>query len=106
LTTTAWWPWLATLLVYPLLEETIFRGGLLPWADRRWPHWRGWRSNLGVSLLFGLAHAWAWPWAHALAVVLPSLALGWLMQRSGRLLWCVLLHAVFNAIGLLAGVQV
>ncbi len=100
--TTAW-PWLASLLVYPLLEELVFRAGLLHWADARWPLWRGWRTNLGVSLLFGLAHAWAWPWIHALAVVLPSLALGWLMQRHGRLAWCVLLHSAFNAVHLMFG---
>jgi membrane protease YdiL (CAAX protease family) len=91
--------WLLGLLVYPFLEELVFRAGLLRWADRRWPRWRGWRTNLGVSVVFGLTHAWVWPWPHALAVVLPSLALGWLMQRYGRLGLCVAMHSLFNLVG-------
>lgn len=90
--------WLSALVLYPLLEEIIFRAGLLSWADKHWTQWRGWRTNLGVSLLFGLAHAWAWPWAHAAAVLVPSLVLGWLMQRYGRLSICVLTHSAFNAL--------
>lgn len=90
--------WLLALLIYPLLEEWIFRGVLLRWCDERWPRWRGWRTNLGVSLLFGLAHAWVWPWTHAVAVVIPSLALGWLMQRYGRLSLCVAVHGALNAV--------
>jgi membrane protease YdiL (CAAX protease family) len=91
------WGWFGYLFLYPLLEEIIFRAGLLRWADGHWPQWRGWRTNLGVSILFGAAHLWSWPWTHAVAVVIPSLALGWLMQRFGRLSICVVTHSVFNA---------
>ncbi len=97
------WGWLAALLIYPFLEELVFRAGLLQWADEKWPQWRGWRTNLGVSVLFGLAHVWAWPLTHAAAVVIPSLVLGWLMQRYHRLSICVVVHSAFNAVRYLAG---
>ena len=93
-----WQAWLFGLLVYPVLEELVFRAGLLRWADGRWPRWRGWRTNLTVSVVFGLAHAWAWPWMHAVAVVAPSFVLGWLMQRYRSLALCVAVHAAFNAV--------
>ncbi len=90
---------LLCLLVYPLLEEYIFRANLLHWLDMRLPGWRGWKTNVVVSSLFAVAHLWAWPPLHCIAVFFPSLALGWLWQRYQKLWLCVAVHATFNAIG-------
>jgi len=87
----------SALLVYPVLEEFIFRGQVLPALTRRFPAWRPWQANLATSLLFGAAHLPWWPLAHAAAVVAPSMVLGLLMQRTGRLAWCVAAHAAMNA---------
>lgn len=92
---------LLALAVYPLLEEWLFRGMLLRELDQRFLKWRGWRTNLAVSILFGLAHAVAWPISHAAAVVLPSLLFGWLWQRYQRLWLCVAVHAACNVVPLI-----
>ncbi len=89
------------LLVYPFLEECLFRAGLLHWLDRRWAALRGWRTNAMVSVLFAVAHLWAWPLGHAAAVFFPSLLFGWVWQRSQKLWLCTLVHAACNAAGYL-----
>ena len=87
------------LLIYPLLEECVFRFGLLQWADSRWPAWRGWRTNAAVSLIFAALHLWAWPWLHAVAVFFPSLLFGAIWQRTQKLWLCVAAHSACNAVG-------
>jgi hypothetical protein len=87
------------VVVFPLLEEVVFRWGLLDWLDRRRRAWPPLANNAAVSLLFGLAHGAAWGVAHAAAVVLPSLLLGLVWQRWRSLWRCVLLHAGLNAVG-------
>ena len=99
-------PLLLGLVAYPLLEEWVFRGVLLREADERWPKWRGWRTNLAVSLLFGAAHIPAWPLVHAGAVVFPSLVLGGVWQRYRRLWMCVALHCGANACAYLSPLAV
>jgi uncharacterized protein len=91
--------WLLRLLVYPLLEEYVFRAGLLHWLNMRFPALKGWRTNIFVSAIFAIAHLWTWPLLHGLAVFFPSLIFGWIWQRYQKLWLCVLVHAAFNAIG-------
>lgn len=86
-----------SLLLYPTLEEYVFRGNLLPWVARAWPVLRPVGANLITSLVFSAAHLPSWPWAHAALVFWPSLLLGWVMQRTGRLEACIGLHALMNA---------
>lgn len=93
--------WLLSLLVYPILEEYVFRANLLQWLDTRLARWRGWLTNVIVSLVFSLAHLWVWPLMHCVAVFFPSLVFGWLWQRNQKLWICVVTHAIFNASGLL-----
>ena len=62
------------------------------------PPWRCWVPILATALLFGLVH-----WGHGAAPVALSLfglVLGYLYQRTGRLLPVVVLHATFNLFGL------
>lgn len=94
---------LLTVAVYPMLEEYLFRALLLREADSRFVQWRGWRTNLAVSVLFGLAHLFAWPVMHAAAVILPSLFFGFLWQRYQRWWLCSLAHGMANLIGWLWG---
>jgi membrane protease YdiL (CAAX protease family) len=90
------WP----VVVYPLLEEFVFRGLVQPELAQRWPRRYGPLSvaNLVTSLTFALAHLVTRGPVTAALVFLPSLGLGWVRERSGGLLWPVALHALGNLI--------
>jgi membrane protease YdiL (CAAX protease family) len=88
---------LVMLLVFaPVLEEAVFRAGLHEALLRRWysrPH----LANAVTALAFGLAHAAVRADATAFAAALPALLIGVVYQRTGRLRYCVALHAAMNA---------
>jgi membrane protease YdiL (CAAX protease family) len=86
-------------LVYPVLEEIIFRGALQPYFARRLPPLPGPVSaaNLVVSLLFTLAHFYSHPPLWAALVFIPSLAFGYLRDRHNSLQTPVALHVFYNA---------
>ena len=91
----------ALALVYPVLEEMVFRGAVQPalrgWlAGRRTPA-PGTLANIATSLAFALAHLAAHPPAWALATFFPSLVFGWFRDRHGGLAAPVMLHVVYNA---------
>jgi membrane protease YdiL (CAAX protease family) len=80
------------IVLAPLFEEVIFRGVLLPVAARR----LGRAAAVFVSAaVFAAAHL-------SLGELVPlfvlALGLGWLRWSSGRLLPCVLMHALWNAL--------
>lgn len=97
------WPgpaWLTMVLLYPVLEELAFRGGLQQWLWSR-PLWR--RDWCGISaangvtaLVFALAHVPLQGPAWAAAVVLPGLAFGYCWERGG-LRPAIALHIWYNA---------
>ncbi|HSV69840.1 MAG TPA: JDVT-CTERM system glutamic-type intramembrane protease [Methylibium sp.] len=89
-----------TLAVAPLLEEIVFRLGLHDALLKRWGP--GWRANAAVALAFGVAHALLRSPGLGLGVLLPALVIGGVYERWRRLWPCVLLHAAFNGIWLLA----
>ena len=98
------WAWLSLVAVQPLLEELVFRGVLQGQAlallskDGR-PRRLGplTLANVLVTVAFVLLHLRAQPLAWALAVAVPSLALGHLRERFASAWPCVLVHAVYNA---------
>lgn len=99
-----WWAWLSLVAVQPLLEELVFRGvlqGLTLETLARQGRPLRWGpltlANVLVSLAFVLLHLRAQPLAWALAVLGPSLLLGWLRERYASVWPCVLVHAVYNA---------
>ncbi len=84
------------LLLAPLLEETVFRAGLQEALLRRWRR-LPWLANTATAAAFGLAHAAVRADATALVAALPALLIGAVYQRTGRLRYCVVLHAAMNA---------
>jgi membrane protease YdiL (CAAX protease family) len=83
----------------PLTEELTFRGLGFSLLER---HGR-WLAIVVVGVAFGLAHG--------LVQALPELALfgcalAWLRARTGSVLPGMLLHAVFNALALIAAVTI
>ena len=84
---------LAVSVVAPFAEETYFRGFVFGWLRGRTPLWL---AVVVSSLLFALAHA-------ELALLLPTFTLGCLLalvyHRSGSLYPGMVIHAVFNLVG-------
>jgi len=95
------WFFLSAVLLYPVLEEIVFRGLLQGWLlEREW----GRRTLLGpvsianaiAALTFAVAHLIHQPPLWAMAVFLPGLVFGYFREVHG--LWsAILLHVVYNA---------
>jgi membrane protease YdiL (CAAX protease family) len=91
---------LALVLLYPVLEELVFRGLLQGWLLRR-----GWgdrragpvtAANLAAALAFAAAHLLRVSPAWAAAVFLPGLVFGYFRERHG-IGAAIALHAWYNA---------
>lgn len=102
--------WLGFVLLWPLLEELLFRGLLQGQLLRLNPplgqqHRLGpvtWANAL-TTLAFVALHLSAQPLVWALAVALPSLVLGHLRERFASVWPAVGLHMIYNAGFALAG---
>jgi len=88
-------------LLYPVLEEFVFRGGVQGWLiEKPW----GVRSLLGItyangvtSAVFTSLHFFAHPPLMAAAVFVPSLLFGYFRDRyAGWLLPSMILHSLYN----------
>ncbi len=97
---------IATVLVVvvaPFVEELIFRGVLLSAFDSvlepRWPALGPWPAIVASSALFALSHLSAW-------LIVPTfvlgIALGWLAWWRRGLWPAILLHALYNGVGVAA----
>ncbi len=84
------------IAVAPVFEETLFRGLLFPWLAKRvgWP-----AAALASSALFAAIH-FHLPSAVPLGVL--GLFLCAVQAATGRLIYCVWIHALFNAVNLYA----
>ena len=88
-------------IVYPVLEEIIFRGGVQAFLLRfrqgqvRWRGVTG--ANAVTSVLFSAAHLFshATPWAAG--TLFPSLVFGYFRDRDGSLVLPIALHVFYNA---------
>lgn len=90
------WP----ALLYPVMEEIVFRGLVQDLAHR---HLRPWRlgplshANVLTSLLFTGLHFMVHPPLWAAAVLVPSLVFGFFKDRYRSLTAPILLHVFYNA---------
>jgi membrane protease YdiL (CAAX protease family) len=87
---------LVAVIMAPLFEEIVFRGFLFRGFANSW----GWVWGAVVSsVIFGIAHL-------QLDVFVPlavlGFALAWVYRRTGSLWTCIAMHAVFNALAVLA----
>jgi len=89
------------VLLYPLLEEIVFRGLLQETLLRFTPMQRKTAgitlANVATSILFAGAHTLSHPPLMAALVFLPSLLFGYFRDRyDGWLLPSILLHCYYN----------
>ena len=89
------------IVVYPVLEEIVFRGGIQGYLLS---HPALARSIVGISLacvltsvLFAAAHLLRQPPLWAALVFLPSLIFGWARERHDSLVSPTILHMSYNA---------
>ena len=88
-------------LIYPVLEEIVFRGGLQSALLTR----TVFRKRVGpislanvlTSIAFAAAHLFRQPPLWAALVLLPSLVFGWSRERYNSIVPSTLLHMFYNA---------
>jgi len=98
----AWYQFALIILVYPVLEEIVFRGLVLEYLAKR-ARWK-WdqrivsltAANLLTSLAFVLAHLIYSPWIWALLVFFPSIIFGYMKERHQSLLSPIIMHGFYN----------
>lgn len=91
---------LLVVLVYPLLEELVFRGLLQGWLRRHWARagpvggltW----ANVCSALAFALTHLIYQPWRWAMLVFFPGLIFGFFRDRYDSVWPGVVLHSYYN----------
>lgn len=91
---------LSAIIIYPVLEEFIFRGFI---QDAIWQKIRKnliaslSYANVLTSILFASAHLLYQPPLWALSVFIPSLIFGYFKDRTGSVVPSMLLHIFYNA---------
>lgn len=93
---------LLTVLLYPILEEIVFRGfiqgTLIKWQVFNAKFLRISLANIITSSLFSLLHLINQEPIWALLVFFPSLVFGYCWDRYQAVLPCILLHQFYNFI--------
>ncbi|MGQ7847997.1 JDVT-CTERM system glutamic-type intramembrane protease MrtJ [Granulosicoccus sp. 3-233] len=94
-------PLLMIVIVNPVLEEIVFRGGVQDWLQGRRALRHRWGplslANVLTSLLFASVHLLRQPPLWAALTFLPSLIFGWAKERHETLLSPIVLHMSYNA---------
>jgi membrane protease YdiL (CAAX protease family) len=92
---------LLLVVIYPVLEELVFRGALQGWLRSRSWGMTEWRhvtvANAITSVVFALTHLIINPVYLSVAVFIPSLIFGYFRDRYDQLHASILLHVFYNA---------
>lgn len=91
---------LVPALLYPVVEELLFRGVVQSEIHARLRPWRLGplsHANILTSVLFAALHFIHHPPLWALSVVAPSLVFGYFRERSGGLAAPIALHVTYNS---------
>ena len=96
-----WQLFLKLALLYPVLEEIVFRGGLQTLLlERETLRKRVLGisvANILTSLVFAAAHLINQPVLWACLVFIPSIIFGWVRERYNSVIPSIVLHAFYNA---------
>jgi len=92
---------LLVILIYPVLEEIVFRGLIMDALTKHqvfvWRKAGVSLANLIAATLFALSHLWGQSVGWALAIFVPGLVFGFAKERWGSLKFPVFFHAYYNA---------
>jgi len=92
---------LSMILIYPILEEIVFRGWLQSMLLKKKSMIFTWfgisLANVTTSIIFVLLHLINQSIVWALLVFIPSLVFGYFKDRYNLLLPSILLHIFYNA---------
>jgi membrane protease YdiL (CAAX protease family) len=95
-----WQTLLWLILLYPVIEEWVFRGLLQPrllqTAFGRSAVWGFSAANGITSMLFAATHLLGQPPEWAVLVIVPSLLFGWFRDRYDSVLPGTILHCSYN----------
>ncbi len=94
------WVFIVPVLIYPILEEIVFRGAVMDFLHEKIPgklFFHLSKSNVITSILFSSLHFIYHPPVWAAAVFVPSLIFGLLKERYQSLIPPILIHVFFNA---------
>lgn len=100
------WLVLSTVIVYPLVEELLFRGALQGWLLSL--SWGAYGragitlANLVTTAAFTAVHFLHHPPLWASSVAVPSLVFGFFRDRAGSVYPSIALHMLYNLFYLLA----
>lgn len=84
-----------TVILAPVCEEITFRGLTMGYASKALPFWA---ANILQSLLFGIIHLNLLQGIHAFFL---GLFLGWVCRAGHGIRFSILLHMIFNLLGML-----
>ena len=88
-----------SLLLAPIVEEAFFRGFVQArLRASRGFFGRAWVAIVLTAIAFGIFHLPHASAAHALLVIAPACALGWVYERTHSIVLCIGLHSLANAI--------
>ena len=90
----------AAVVVAPLLEEVVFRGLMQTALLRTLGEHRRWVVILLASIVFAATHVSAAIWQSLAALLVLSVALGYVYERTGSLWPSIVAHAGFNALNI------
>ena len=93
---------LTAVVLFPILEEIVFRGLLWDLWDYIKFDKNSYRGKLAfknccISACFSVLHIFNFGILGGLLVFIPSLWLGWLKARSGSIKTCCLVHVLWNS---------
>jgi uncharacterized protein len=110
--------WLLFMMIMPgLSEELIFRGVFQSLLNRSFGKpWKLWGAQIGfsiilTSLIFGIEHIPTIDKARNICFMTPirwepffvGFGLGWIRERSGSLLPCIIVHGIIDTLPVIAG---
>lgn len=89
---------LISLILSPVAEEMFFRGVVQDYLKRRMGRilYGISLANILTSVLFSVSHVFLWNFVHSALVFIPSLAFGYLYDKTGKIYLPILIHTFYN----------
>lgn len=88
---------ISAIVVAPVIEEMVYRGIVQTSISNALCTDHRFQAILLTSILFALIHGGAVPWPFLPGLLVVGMVLGYVYERSGSLLPCILVHSAFNA---------